>query len=421
VAVGTGPRETALDILRAVRTGQPFNRALDTTMTSLAEADRRLAHEIAAGVLRERTGLDRRIRTALAKPKKRLPDDVRDVLRIGVYQLSHLDRVPSYAAVQSTVDLAKTACGRKFAPLVNAVLRRVSETPEEAPPGASGAPAELADRYSHPEWLVERWLEHHGPERTERLLRHNNARPPLVIQPTRWSVEALATALTAAGIDHAPDASGHGLSIAAAARVEALPGYAEGGFIVQDSTQRRLLDFVAVPAGARVWDACSAPGGKAVVLARCGTVLATDRSRRRIERMRENLTRTASYVWKAAADARHAPVLAETMDLVLVDAPCSATGTMARHPDARWRLSPSRIDDLIRRQGEILEGVAPAVRRGGLLAYLTCSLEPEENNLQVDRFLEGHPDFQREGDDLFVWPSESGGDGGFAARMRRAV
>jgi len=420
VTSGTGPRETALDILRAVRTGQPFDRALDTSMTDLAEADRRLAHEISAGVLRERTALDRRIRAALAKPKKHLPDDVRDVLRIGVYQISHLDRVPSYAAVQSTVDLAKTACGRQFAPLVNAVLRRVSRTPEDDAPRGGGTPRELADRYSHPEWLVARWLAHHGPERTEHLMRHNNARPPLFIQPARWSADVLAAALEAAGIDHAREPSGYGFSVAAV-RVEALPGYAEGAFIVQDATQRRMLDFIAVSAGARIWDACSAPGGKAVMLARCGTVLATDRSRHRIERLRENLTRTASYVWKAAADARHAPVLAETMDLVLVDAPCSATGTMARHPDARWRLSPSRIADLVSRQGEILEGVAPAVRRGGLLAYLTCSLEPEENHLQVDRFLEQHPDFRRDGEDLFVWPGEGGADGGFAARMRRAA
>jgi 16S rRNA (cytosine967-C5)-methyltransferase len=419
VAAGTGPRESALAILQAVRTGQTFDRALDSSMTALAEADRRLAHEIAAGVLRERTGLDRRIRAALAKPKKHLPDDVRDVLRIGVYQLSHLDRVPPYAAVQSTVDLAKTACGRKFAPLVNAVLRRISRAPSDEAPGGGGA-NDLADRYSHPEWLVARWLAHHGAERTERLMRHNNARPPLVIQPARWSADTLAAGLEAAGIDHTREPSGHGFSVVAA-RGEALPGYSEGGFIVQDTTQRRLLDFIAVPAGARIWDACSAPGGKAVVLARCGTVLATDRSRRRIERLRENLTRTASHVWKAAADARHAPVLAETMDLVLVDAPCSATGTMARHPDARWRLSPSRIDDLARRQEEILEGVAPAVRRGGLLAYLTCSLEPEENHPQVDRFLEQHPDFRRDGDDLFVWPGEHAADGGFAARMRRAA
>jgi len=140
-----------------------------------------------------------------------------------------------------------------------------------------------------------------------------------------------------------------------------------------------------------------------------------------MERLRQNLKRTAPYVWKAAADARFAPVLAETMDLVLVDAPCSATGTMARHPDARWRLSLSRIHAMVRQQADILAGVAAAVKARGLLAYLTCSMEPEENELQVDRFLEQHPDFERDGGDLFVFPSTDGADGGFAARMRRAA
>ena len=420
MAASTGPREAALGVLRAVRTGQHFNRALDTTITALSEPDRRLAHEIAAGVLRERAGLDRRIKAALSKPKKHLPDDVRDVLRIGVYQLSYLDRVPSYAAVQSTVDLARTECGIKFAPLVNAVLRKVSAGPDEKTPRGPGTPTDLAARFSHPPWLVERWWTYYGAEKTEQLLRHNNSRPPLVIQPARWTADQLRSALQTAGIEHTPCPSGFGFSVVA--RVHALPGYAEGGFIVQDSTQRQLLDFVAAPlSGARVWDACAAPGGKAALLAGYGTVLASDVSLRRMERLRQNLKRTAPYVWKAAADARFAPVLAETMDLVLVDAPCSATGTMARHPDARWRLSLSRIKAMARQQADILAGVAAAVKARGLLGYLTCSMEPEENELQVDRFLEQHPDFERDGGDLFVFPATDGADGGFAARMRRAA
>ena len=420
MAASTGPREAALGVLRAVRTGQHFNRALDTTITALSEPDRRLAHEIAAGVLRERAGLDSRIEAALSKPKKRLPEDVRDVLRIGVYQLSYLDRVPSYAAVQSTVDLARTECGNKFVPLVNAVLRKVSTEPDEKTPRGPGTPTNLAARFSHPQWLVERWWTHYGAEKTEQLLRHNNSRPPLVIQPARWTADQLRSALQTAGIEHAQCPSGFGFSVVA--RVQALPGYAEGGFIVQDSTQRQLLDFVAAPlSGARVWDACAAPGGKAALLAAYGTVLASDVSLGRMERLRQNLKRTAPYVWKAAADARFAPVLAETMDLVLVDAPCSATGTMARHPDARWRLSLSRINAMVRQQADILAGVAAAVKARGLLAYLTCSMEPEENELQVDRFLEQHPDFERDGGDLFVFPSTDGADGGFAARMRRAA
>ncbi len=156
MASGTGPRGAALDILRAVRTGETFDRALDDSITELSDADRKLAHEIAAGVLRQRLGLDRRITAALTQPKKPLPEDLRDVLRIGAYQLSHLDRVPSYAAVQSSVDLAKAACGTRFAPLVNAVLRKVSERPDAETVAGPPTPENLAERFSHPTRLVQR-------------------------------------------------------------------------------------------------------------------------------------------------------------------------------------------------------------------------------------------------------------------------
>ena len=421
MASGTGPREAALDILRAVRAGRPFDRALDDSITTLPEADRKLAHEIAAGVLRDRLGLDRRITAALSKPKKPLPDDLRDVLRIGAYQLSHLDRVPSYAAVQSTVDLAKSACGTRFAPLVNAVLRKVSERPDVETLHGPPTPECLAERFSHPTWLVERWLAHYGVEKTEQILRHNNSRPLLVIQPARWTREELAAALHTADIPHEVHPSGFGFVITDT-KVEALPGYQEGGFIVQDPAQRRLLDFVTASSPPiRAWDACAAPGGKAISLGRGCSVLASDWSLRRLGRLRENLQRAAPNVWQVAADARRPPLTTETMDLVLVDAPCSATGTMARHPDARWRLEESQIDVLAQRQGEILAGVASIVKTGGVLGYVTCSLEPVENELQVDRFLELHSTFRRDDSDLFVFPAVDGGDGGFAARLRRAA
>ena len=421
MASGTGPRGAALDILRAVRTGETFDRALDDSITELSDPDRKLAHEIAAGVLRERLGLDRRITAALTQPKKPLQEDLRDVLRIGTYQLSHLDRVPSYAAVQSSVDLAKAACGTRFAPLVNAVLRKVSERPDAETVAGPPTPENLAERFSHPTWLVQRWLENYGVEKTEHLLRHNNSRPPLVIQPALWTVEELAGALQTADIHHAPHASGFGFTITDT-KVEALPGYREGGFIVQDPVQRRLLDFVTEPsASTRAWDACAAPGGKAISLSRSCSVLASDWSLRRLGRLRENLKRAAPNVRQIAADARHPPLATETMDLVLVDAPCSATGTMARHPDARWRLEESQIHVLAQRQGEILAGVASIVKTGAVLGYLTCSLEPEENERQVDRFLEQHPNYRRDDPDLIVLPGANTGDGGFAARLRRAA
>ena len=421
MGTGTEPRGAALDILRAVRTGHPFDRALHHKVPSLSDLDRKLAHEIAAGVLRERTMLDRRITAALAKPRRRLPDDLRDVLRIGVYQLAYLDRVPPYAAVQSTVDLAKAECGTKYAPLVNAVLRRVNDAGPDAQLSTDrNASRGLAERYSHPPWLVERWLVRYGAADTERLLRHNNTRPRLVIQPARWSGAALESALKAAGVPHRAATRGLGYTVTAE-RVQDLPGYQEGAFIVQDPTQRRLVGYIDAPVGSRVWDACAAPGGKSCVLAQSCSVIASDRSPQRLGRLRDNVQRAAPGVRIAAGDAQFPPVRATEIDVVVVDAPCSATGAMARHPDARWRLSAATITELARRQTDMLAGAASAVREGGLLAYLTCSLEPEENEAQVDRFLDLHVDFTREGPDLFVLPTEGEADGGFGARLRRAV
>ena len=402
-----------------MRAGKTFDRALEAVIPGLTNRDRRLAHEIASGVLRQRSVLDHRITTILSQPKKRLSDDLRDVLRIGVYQLLYLDRVPAYAAVQSAVDLAKAECGTRYGSLVNAVLRKASAAgPVDAGPEPTDL-AGMAARYSHPEWLVARWLDRFGAGRTRELLRHNNTPPPLVIQPAAWAADRLQAAWQDAGIVCRSIEPDLGFAVEAG-RVADLPGYSEGGFIVQDATQRKILDHVGVAAGSTVWDACAAPGGKASILARTCTVLASDVARSRIGRLRENLRRISSSAFVAVADARFPPVRAEALGVVMIDAPCSATGTMARHPDARWRLSPGLIREMAARQGKILQGAAHAVRPGGLLAYLTCSLEPEENERQVEDFLSAHTDFHREGDDLFVLPGHEG-DGGFGARLRRAA
>jgi 16S rRNA (cytosine967-C5)-methyltransferase len=211
-----------------------------------------------------------------------------------------------------------------------------------------------------------------------------------------------------------------------------LPGYREGSFIVQDPAQALVAQFAAVPEGARVYDACAAPGGKTVALGRTASlVLAGDVSRARAGRLAENLARAGSgreYV--VVADARMPPVAAA--GVVLLDAPCLGTGTFARHPDARWRVTPEALVGLQRLQAELLESLAGLVEPGGLLVYSTCSLEPEENGEQVDRFLEAHAEFTRapgnsvptallsEQGDLVLLPQVHGVDGAYAARLRRA-
>jgi 16S rRNA (cytosine967-C5)-methyltransferase len=400
-----------------VRRGVPFTAAAESALASLPEPDRRLAHEIAAGVLRHRDTLDARLAPLLARRWPRLPPDLRDVLRIGSYQLKMLTRIPAYAAVQATVEAARGTMGRKAAGLVNAVLRRLAAEGER-PEG--GAEPSLARKYSHPQWLVDRWLARFGAERTEALLAHHNRRPPVVLQPAGWSAERLRETFIGAGVPVADAPFGEGLAVSRV-RIPELPGYADGAFMVQDAAQARLLRLAEIPDGATVWDACAAPGGKAAVLAQRCRVIASDARRDRLPRLRDTLRHTVPGVPVLAADARRPPLRPGSMEVVLLDAPCSATGTIARHPDARWRLSPAGIARAARRQAELLDAVAAVVRPGGLLIYLTCSLEPEENEEQIERFLRRHPAFARTGADLCIFPADAGTDGGYGARLRRTA
>jgi len=418
MASGTTSRAAALETLQNVRSGEHFDSAHATAVAGLDDADRRLAHEIAAGVLRTRTRLDRQLRSLVSGSWENTAPDLQDLLRIGAYQLTRLDRVPEYAAVQATVEVAKKAAGRRAAGLVNAVLRRVAKG-EGAPEPVSADDAKgLAELHSHPQWLVDRWVSNFGLDRTRTLLEHNNRKPPFVIQPVGLSQEKLRLSLVERGITARPAPLGMGLAVEGA-RAQDIPGYDQGSFLVQDPAQARVVQFAEVAPGAVVWDACAAPGGKAAILSVVARVVATDLKRDRIPRLRETLDRVAPRVTVVVADAATPPLADQAVDVALVDAPCSATGTLARHPDGRWRLSEGGIKRTAALQWRLLNAASTVVKVGGILVYATCSLEPEENQEQVNRFLERHQNYQRECDDLFLFPPDTGTDGAFAARLRR--
>jgi 16S rRNA (cytosine967-C5)-methyltransferase len=424
---GLAARRAALEVLRDVGRGRPLDAALAETLRTLPDHDRRLAHELAAGVLRGRSGLDRRLAQLLPRGLARVDPAVRDVLRLGAYQLTALDRVPPHAAVDTSVELAREAAGARAAGFVNAVLRRLGSGARVALPGE---PADLADRYSHPAWLVHRWEARFGGAAAERLLQWNNARPKLVLQPARAGLDGVVADLRAAGVTVEPAPYHAGVAVDAS-RPDRLPGYAVGAFVVQDPAQSLVTRFAAVPAGAVVYDACAAPGGKTIGLARDGArVISADVHPTRLRRLKENLLRAGTGREQAVvADAAYPPV--RQVDAVVLDAPCLGTGTFARHPDARWRVTPAALAALAARQGALLDAVASRVRPGGLLVYATCSLEPEENTEQIDRFLARHPEFQREppggfpaallteAGDLMTLPQRDGMDGAYAARLRR--
>ncbi|HXE56607.1 MAG TPA: 16S rRNA (cytosine(967)-C(5))-methyltransferase RsmB [Gemmatimonadales bacterium] len=442
-AAGLGPRRAALRILEATGRGRPFDAARDDAVASLGERDRRLAHELAAGVLRRRTELDAALAPLLPRGLAGVAPRIADVLRLGAYQLTALDRVPPHAAVSTSVALAREAAGARAAGFVNAVLRRVAERsgaaageripPTDHPDAVPGdAAEELARRYSHPVWLVRRWLERYGPAGTRALLEWNNTVPPLVIQPARSDLKHLRRRLAEAGIECEPAPFDAGL-VTGRRSPRRLPDYDEGAFFVQDPAHALVVRYADVPPGATVLDACAAPGGKALALGRrAGVVVAADASPVRVRRLAENLGRAGrGHEHPVVADAALPPI--RQVDAVLVDAPCLGTGTFARHPDARWKASPDALGRLAHTQATLLDRTADVVRPGGLLVYATCSLEPEENERQVDRFLARHPEFRlapsatvpaellTERGELQILPHRHRMDGAFAARLRKVA
>lgn len=429
-ALGIGARRAALTILAQVREGCPFEAALTRGLGELSEPDRRLAHELAAGVLRQRSLLDQRLAPLVSRGWNNVAAELQDILRLGAYQITALERVPPHAAVDTSASLAGASGGARAAGFVNAVLRRLTRTKPEVGVRA-GPAAQLAREHSHPQWLVRRWIEAFGVEQTEALLHWNNTRPRLVAQPAREDLDTLAARWLAAGLIFEPALHGAGLMPSASRPVE-LPGYREGKFIIQDPAQALLVRYISPTPHAAVYDACAAPGGKSIAVGRqVERLVAGEINPLRARRLADNLARAGSgreYV--VVADARYPPV--RPVNTVLLDAPCLGTGTIARHPDARWRMTRGALSRIERLQTELLRATAPVVAPGGLLVYSTCSLEPEENRDQVERFLTHHPEFHREEvvfpeiflsseGDLVILPQRHDMDGAYAARLRRSA
>lgn len=416
----TSARRAALRILESCRRGQLFEHALNDVAPGLDDRDRRLAHELAAGVLRRQGVLDQRLALLVSHDWKKVPEPLRDILRLGAYQLESLTRIPPHAAVATSVNLARAVSGQRSAGFVNAILRKV----------AAQQPSIDSDPATHPSWLLERWLARFGPENTAALVRWNDSRPRLAVQPAREPLEPLVERWHATGItaESAPYGSGFYVE---ARRPDQLEGFDRGAFLVQDPAQAMVARFAYSGPGT-VYDACAAPGGKTLALTRLGSsVVAGDRSRLRLKRIKENLARAGNgREFPLVADATAPPI--RRVDSVLLDAPCLGTGTFARHPDARWRVTPDALATLVENQRAMLEAVAPLVRPGGMLIYATCSLEPEENECQVEAFLTNHPEFHREPSpavptdllsprgDLTILPFRDQMDGAYAARLRRS-
>ena len=430
----TASRAVAAEICTDLRRGEFLDQSFERRVAPLDARDRRWTRELVYGMLRHRGWIDSILSDRVRGGIVRLDPDVIDLLRLGVYQLTNMGSVPAYAAIAQTVELAKRRHGLGASKLVNAVLRRTDRERDELNVAASADAAEaLALKYSHPRWLVSRWIERWGEEDTERLLAVNNGEAPVVIRPYGIVREQLEAMLEAVGV-HVAEAPyvRESIAISGGITFTELGAFKKGLFFVQDPAATLVTEYAAIPTAATVADLCAAPGGKALELSKTAAAVVTgDKSFGRLQRLLANQRRLESTsLYPFVGDARN-PAIAP-VDAVLIDVPCTGTGTFRRHPDGRWRLKISDLAVMAALQKLIVRSASKVVKPGGLLIYSTCSLEPEENDEQIDSFLsenlnwilepppEGSvaPELLDAGR-LRVLPQRHGTDGAFAARLRR--
>ncbi len=368
----------------------------------LTRADHSLATELVMGVLRWQSVLDSQIAKSSAQPLSKLDLEILTALRLGVYQLCWLSRVPARAAINESVELVKRARKRSAASFVNAVLRKLAAslppTQEPRQPTIDGTSAEaLAASSAHPLWLVERWTHSYGAEAALSICRHDQSVPVTAIRLRADAEEQLRTE----GTKLVP-----GALLASARRVEhgditATAAFRAGLCVIQDEASQLVAAMVGQ--GGEILDCCAAPGGKTLAIADRNpdtVTIAVDlhphraRLLRRLVSMHDSPTEDGSRnIRVVAADARSLP-FATKFGRVLADVPCSGTGTLSRNPEIKWRLKPEDLGDLQERQLAILRSALSQVAAGGRLIYSTCSLEKEENEDVIERSLEENSSFR---------------------------
>jgi len=402
-------RTIAFDVLlRVAKQGAYADDVLRAELDKTVKTeDAGLATELSLGVLRWQRLLDFVIDRGLSKASKALDIEVRIALRLGIYQLRFLDRIPASAAVNESVELVKRARKRSAANLVNAILRKAAKEPIAgitlADSVARVLPAELslADRlgiqYSHPTWMVERWVRIYGEERTRGLLQSNNRTPTLTgyLLDTQRKDESMLSLLRA-GCRVRPGRLLRDAWIFEGGNPAACEAVRSSWVAIQDEASQAVAGLVAADPGNSALDLCAAPGGKTLLLARAvgaqGHVLAADLHEHRVRGMRERFEHAGVRNVETISLDGEKPLPLERpfdrpFDRILVDVPCSGTGTLARHPEIRWKLRAEDLRDLHGRQARLLRNALPHLAPRGRLVYSTCSLEPEENESVVREVL----------------------------------
>ena len=443
-ATGLAARQAAWQTLQAVAAGAYADGALERELrrADLPPLDRSLATELTYGSIRQRRLLDGWLEALGRMPAERQPPRLRWLLHLGLYQLLFCDRIPAAAAVNSSVELAKRAGIARLAPVVNgllrALLRRRAPLAAGAPPwqglpqleGDPPMDLRLGLRHSLPDWLAVQLLAWLPAEQAEAFAEACNRAPALDLRvnPLRSSRETLLAAFTAAGVMAEPLAEPQALSLGGrSGDPRHLPGYAEGLWCVQDRNAQRIAPLLAAEPGMRILDACAAPGGKSTHLAELindrGEIWAVDRAEARLRRLERNaerlgLTCIRSLAVDACQLATTHPDWQGSFDRILVDAPCSGLGTLARHADARWRIEPEAIEALVVQQTQLLEALLPLLHPHGRLVYATCTVHPAENNGLISDLLNSHPAVELVHSKQW-WPGQSAGDGFYVAVLQQ--
>lgn len=445
----SNPRRVAFELLERIERERSYadilvDRAL--AGSSLKGPDRGLLNDLVFGVLRRRGTLDHIIGSCSSMAVNRLERRVLNLLRIGLYQICYLDRIPSSAAVNETVNLSK-ALAPKASGFINAVLRRADREWESLPwpDREHDAAAFVAARHSLPRWLAEKWICQLGPAEAEALAGALNETPQLTVRVNtlRISRDDLLCRLRDEGVQaEAAGYSPDGIRVLSPVRPAALCGFSEGLLTVQDEASQLASLFLSPLPGESVLDVCAAPGGKATHLAQLmanrGLVVACDRDLRKLPRIEDAARRLGTSIIRTQLLDASLPLneLAERrFDRILVDAPCTGLGVLRRNPEAKWRLAAHDVVRMARLQAAILKNASHVLADGGALLYSTCSVSTEENEGVIKDFLSengdfmiedlrtvvpGHPGLFTEQGMFRGWPHRHGMDGFFAARLRKA-
>ncbi len=444
----SNPRQVALNALCDVLLKDAYAEvALDRAFShlTLSPQDYGLVSELVYGIVRRQRTLDALINQFASKPAPQQPPKLRLILQIGFYQLRYLTQVPPSAAVNTSVELAKTNGLGKLSGVVNGILRHYIRQREKA-----GDPLQLPDdpvqklgiQYSFPDWLIQLWCDEFGEATANQLATWFNQSPSidLRINPLQTTRETVEKALTEAKIKYSPlPFVPFGLRLASGVgKIENLPGFSEGWWTVQDFSAQLVSYLLSPQAGETIIDACAAPGGKTTHIAELmgdkGKIWALDRAASRLQKVTKNAQRLQlNSIETAVGDARELSQFQNTADRLLIDAPCSGLGTLHRRTDLRWRQTPDNLVALAKLQQEILTASATWVKPNGVLVYATCTINPLENEEVIQAFLSHHPQWQIEFPPetfpapslvspagwLKLMPTEHNSDGFFMVKLRR--